>query len=94
MVKRNPNVIGIAIVAALYWGALFYWIRDDLTGDIAEDQTRALLMFATSIPYVAFVMWGTMRDIPNSISEIPVLGKYFKAYVWLLIMAGLIFWGI
>ncbi len=94
MVKRNPNVIGIAIVAALYWGALFYWIRDDLTGDIAEDQTRALLMFATSIPYVAFVMWGTMRDTPNSISEIPVLGKYFKAYVWLLIMAGLIFWGI
>jgi len=94
MVKRNPNVIGIAIVAALYWGALFYWVRDDLTGDIAEDQSRALLMFATSIPYVAFVMWGTMRDLPDSISEIPVIGKYFKAYIWLLSMFGLIFWGI
>lgn len=29
MVDRNPNVIGTVIMGALYWGMLFYWLRDD-----------------------------------------------------------------
>lgn len=29
MVDRKPNVIGTAIMGAIYWGMLFYWLRDD-----------------------------------------------------------------
>ncbi|MEE2625143.1 MAG: preprotein translocase subunit SecY [Candidatus Thermoplasmatota archaeon] len=92
MVKRGPNVIGLAVMAAIYWGALFYWLKDDLTGDIVEDQIRALILFATSIPYVAFVMWGTMNDLPEGLSEIPFIGKKLKAIVWLTIFIAFSYW--
>ena len=56
MVDRNPNVIGTVIMGALYWGMLFYWLRDDLLNGAADEQMRALRMFLVSIPYVAFIM--------------------------------------
>ncbi len=93
MVKRGPNVIGIAVMAAVYWGALYYWVKDDLNSYIAEDQTRAVVLFATSIPYVAFVIWGTMTDLPESVTEIPFVGKYLKVYLWLAIVFALAYWG-
>jgi len=93
MVKRRPNVIGLGAMISIYWGALFYWLKDDLTGNIADDQQRALLLFLTSIPYVAFVMWGTMSDLPEGISEIPIVGKHLKAYIWLVIVILMAFWG-
>ena len=42
MVDRNPNVIGTVIMGALYWGMLFYWLRDDLLNGAADEQMRAL----------------------------------------------------
>jgi len=80
-------------MAAVYWGALFYWIKDDLQSNIAEDQTRAVILFATSIPYVAYVIWGTTNDLPEGIAEIPFIGKYLKLYVWLVIVISLAYWG-
>ena len=93
MVKRGPNVIGLAVMAAVYWGALYYWVKDDLNSYVAEDQTRAVVLFATSIPYVAFVIWGTMTDLPESVTEIPFVGKFLKAYLWLAIVIALAYWG-
>ena len=93
MVKRGPNVVGLVVMAAVYWGALFYWIKDDLQSNIAEDQTRAVILFATSIPYVAYVIWGTMSDLPEGLSEIPFIGKYLKLYTWLAIVLALAYWG-
>ena len=93
MVKRSPNVIGLAVMAAIYWGALFYWIKDDLTSNVEVDQLRALILFVTSIPYVAFVMWASMADLPESISEAPIFGKYLKAYIWLLWIIVFSYWG-
>ena len=83
MVSKGPNWFGVVAMCAIYWGALYYWVRDELSAG-GDDQSRALILLATSIPYVAFVMWGTMTDLPEQVSEIPLVGKYAKAYSCLL----------
>ena len=92
MVNRRPNVIGLVIMATIYWGALYYWLRFDLSSNVSEVQTEALLLFSLSIPYVAFVMWGAMKDLPEGISNIPYIGKYFKAFIWLIILGAFAYW--
>ena len=92
MVNRRPNVIGLVIMATIYWGALYYWLRFDLSSNVSEVQTEALLLFSLSIPYVAFVMWGAMKDLPEGISNIPYIGKYFKAFIWLIILGVFAYW--
>ena len=42
MVDRRASRIGIAIMVAIYWGALLYWLRGDLFDGSADEQTRAL----------------------------------------------------
>ena len=93
MVKRGPNVVGLVVMAAVYWGALFYWKMDELQSNIAEEQTRAAIHFAISIPYVAYVIWGTMNDLPEGAAEIPFIGKFLKLYIWLAIVIALAYWG-
>ena len=93
MVDRNPNVIGTVIMGALYWGMLFYWLRDDLLNGAADEQMRALRMFLVSIPYVAFIMWCAMTDLPDNIRDIPYLGRMFKPGIWLISVFGLAYWG-
>jgi len=93
MVERRPNPIGFGIMAIIYWGALFYWLRDDLLDGSVDEQTRALKMFLISFPYVGFVMWATMRDLPENIKEIPFLGKSFKGLIWLVFVISLAYWG-
>ena len=92
MVNRGPNWFGVIAMCALYWGALYYWVKDELSAG-GEQQSWALILLATSIPYVAFVMWGTMTDMPESVSQIPVIGKYAKAYSWLAIVLAFSYWG-
>ena len=46
MVNRRPNVIGLVILSALYWGALYYWLRADLHSDIRDVQIDALILFS------------------------------------------------
>ena len=93
MVERRPNAIGLAIMATIYWGALFYWLRSDLLDGAADEQTRALKMLLVSFPYVGFVMWAAMTDLPENIREIPYLGRSLKGVIWLVFVLALVYWG-
>ena len=93
MVERRPNAIGLGIMATIYWGALFYWLRDDLLDGAADEQTRALKMLLVSFPYVGFVMWAAMTDLPENIREIPYLGRSLKGLIWLAFVLALTYWG-
>jgi len=93
MVERRPNAIGLGIMATIYWGALFYWLRDDLLDGAADEQTRALKMLLVSFPYVGFVMWAAMTDLPENIREIPYLGRSLKGVIWLAFVLALTYWG-
>ena len=44
MVERGPSRIGLVIMATIYWGAMFYWLRGDLLDGAADEQTRARKM--------------------------------------------------
>ena len=93
MVERRPHAIGLATMVIIYWGALFYWLRDDLLDGAADEQTRALKMLLVSFPYVAFVMWAAMTDLPENIREIPYLGRSLKGVIWLVFVLALVYWG-
>ena len=93
MVDRKPSVIGTALMAGIYWGMLFYWLRDDLLEGAPDEQMRALRMFIVSIPYVAYIMWCAMTDLPDNIKDIPYVGRMFKPGIWLISVIGLAYWG-
>ena len=93
MVERRPSRLGTAIMAFIYWGALFYWLRDDLLDGSADEQSRALTMFLISFLYIGYVMWAMMRDLPENIREIPFLGKSLKGLIWLIFVLSLAYWG-
>ncbi len=93
MVERRPNRLATAIMAFIYWGALFYWLRSDLLDGSADEQSRALTMFLISFPYIGYVMWAMMRDLPENIREIPFLGKSLKGLIWLIFVLSLAYWG-
>ena len=93
MVDRKPSVIGTALMAGIYWGMLFYWLRDDLLDGAPDEQMRALRMFIVSIPYVAYIMWCAMTDLPDNIKDIPYVGRMFKPGIWLISVIGLAYWG-
>ncbi|MFL2493341.1 MAG: preprotein translocase subunit SecY [Candidatus Thalassarchaeum sp.] len=93
MVERRPSRLGLAIMVSIYWGALFYWLRDDLVDGAADEQTRALKMILVSFVYVGYVMWATMRDLPEQIKEIPYIGKSLKGVIWLVFVLCLAYWG-
>ena len=93
MVDRKPSVIGTALMAGIYWGMLFYWLRDDLLDGAPDEQMRALRMFIVSIPYVAYIMWCAMTDLPENIRDIPYIGRLLKPGIWLISVVGLAYWG-
>ena len=101
MANRGPNWFGVIAMCVMYWGALYYWVKDELNlvwslnpfSAGGDHQSWALILLATSIPYIAFVMWSTMTDLPESVSQIPVIGKYAKAYSWLAIVLAFSYWG-
>ena len=62
---RRPNVPAILIISSIYWGALLYWQWDELFGSNPDDQMRSLYATALSIPYVAFIIWGTSTDLSD-----------------------------
>ena len=93
MGERRPNRLATAIMAFIYWGALFYWLRGALLAGSADEQSRALTMFLISFPYIGYVMWAMMRDLPENIREIPFLGKSLKGLIWLIFVLSLAYWG-
>jgi len=50
-------------------------------------------MFLVSIPYVAYIMWCAMTDLPDNIRDIPYLGRILKPGIWLISVTGLAYWG-
>jgi len=50
-------------------------------------------MLLVSFPYVGYVMWAAMKDLPENIREIPYLGKSLKGLIWLVFVLSLARWG-
>jgi len=88
VVDRKPSVIGILAMSIVYWGALVWWQKDVLFGDDTVAQAKALKVLAVSVPYVIFIIWGTQNDLPESIAEIPYLGRLMKPGIWLTFIAS------
>ena len=94
MEERRPSYIGIVALSIIYWGALVWWQKDALFGTDSELQMKALTMFATSFPYIGFVIWGTSTDLPENIAEPPYLGRMLKPGIWLAFIAFFFAWGL
>ena len=94
MVERRPSVLGIVALSVVYWGALAWWQQDALFGTDSDAQMKAMTMFATSFPYIGFVIWGTSNDLPENIAEIPYLGRMLKPVIWLAFIAFFFGWGL
>ena len=94
MVERRPSVLGIVAISLVYWGALAWWQQDALFGTDSDAQMKAITMYATSFPYIGFVIWGTSNDLPESIAEIPYLGRMLKPIIWLAFMVFFFAWGL
>ncbi len=93
MVDRKPSLFGTILMTTIYWGALFYWLRGDLLDGAADEQMRALRLFLVSIPYVGFVLWSAMSDLPENIRDIPYIGRALKPAIWVIFVLGLAYWG-
>ncbi len=93
MVERGPSYLGLVVMSIVYWGAMFYWQQDALLGEDSAAQTEAIGIFLLSFVYVGFIMWGVNYDLPESISEVPYLGRLLKPVVWLSWIIGFAVWG-
>ena len=93
MVGRGVNTIGAVTMAVLYWGGLIYWRSDELFGTDSAAQMEAGYLLLASVPYAFLFMWGLRNDLPEAMSESPFL-KYTKLYIWILYVAGLLYWSI
>ena len=93
MVERTPSAIGLFAMVSVYWGGLLYWLRGDLLDGAEDEQLRAIRMLLVSFPYVGFVIWGTMSDLPENIREMPYVGRAFKPLTWLIFVILLAYWG-
>ena len=94
MVERRPSVLGVVALSVVYWGALAWWQQDTLFGTDSDAQMKAMTMFATSFPYIGFVIWGTSNDLPENIAEIPYVGRMLKPVIWLAFIAFFFGWGL
>ena len=92
MVERKVSKAWFVIIAGLYWGGLFYWLKGDLLEATGDVQSRALMMFIISFVYVGFVVWGTISDLPSFLKDMPY-GKATKPTIWVLFVASLAWWG-
>jgi preprotein translocase subunit SecY len=74
----------VALVGLLYFGTLVYWQSDALFGDVTMyDNDAAVFGVGLSVVYVAFLMLALMKEMPASIKEVPIIGKYGKLLTWL-----------
>ena len=79
----------VALVGLLYFGTLIYWQSDALFGDTTMyDNDAAVFGVGLSVVYVAFMMLCFMKDLPPSLKEVPIIGKYGKLITWLGFVGG------
>ena len=63
MVERGPSRIGLVIMAVIYWGALFYWLRGALLdgGDVGDRPAGGFDRAADAVIGAAPVPEATAR---------------------------------
>ena len=94
MAVRKPSAFGITAVSVIYFGALFWWKKEDLLGADRDAMIYAAQMIAVAVAYVAWVLWAVQKDLPDGIKQIKFIGSTAKFLMWLSIMAGLFFWAL
>jgi len=92
--SRKMNQMGILIIAAIYWGSLGYWQWGNLFSEDAAVQTNAFIAVVASIPYVAYIMWGMMTDLPDGVRDLPYVGKALKGGIWLAFVGAFFAWAL
>ena len=94
MAVRKPSAFGITAVSVIYFGALFWWKKEDLLGADRDAMVYAAQMIAVAVAYVAWVLWAIQKDLPDGIKQIKFFGSAAKFLMWLSIMAGLFYWAL
>ena len=85
---RKPSAFGIAAISLIYFGSIFYWQWDSLTGSDRDAMVFSAQLIAVAVGYVAYVMWCVQRDLPAGIKSIKFFGSTAKFLGWLAIMGG------
>lgn len=87
---KKPIPWAVALISIMYWGALIWWQYDALFGSVTDQMSKnATYALVLSVFYVGMLLLFLMRDTPQQISEIPVIGKSIKFYCWLAFSLGL-----
>ena len=94
MAVRKPSAFGITAVSVIYFGALFWWKKEDLLGADRDAMVYAAQMIAVAVAYVAWVLWAVQKDLPDGIKQIKFIGSTAKFLMWLSIMAGFFYWAL
>ena len=81
--KHKPVPIGVVLTGVLYFGLLFYWQWDELSGSGAP-RDAAIFGIVLAVAHVAYVMACFQRDLPASMKQLPIIGRYSKLYGWLI----------
>lgn len=89
---RKPSAFGIAAISLIYFGSIFYWQWDSLTGTDRDAMVFSAQLIAVSVGYVAYVMWCVQRDLPAGIKSIKFFGSTAKFLGWIAIMGGFFYW--
>ena len=74
--SKQPVPWAIALVSILYFGMLVYWQSEALFGDTTlYDTDAAIFGLGLSVAYVAYLMFGFLKDLPPALKDLPVIGK-------------------
>ena len=84
--KHKPVPLGVVLTGVLYFGLLFYWQWDELSGSGAP-QEAAIFGIVLAVAYVAYVMACFQIDLPESFKKLPIIGRYSKLYGWLIFLS-------
>ncbi len=87
---KRPIPWAVALVSILYWGTLIWWQNEALFGSVTEQTNQnAIVALVLSVFYVGMLLLFFMRDTPESISELPFIGKSIKFFAWIIFALGI-----
>jgi len=90
--SRQPAPLGILAISLIYWGSLFYWRWDELTGDDTAAMNLALQGIVLSVVYVGLLLLALTKDLPEGIRQIRYIGGSLKFFIWLSTVLALAYW--
>ena len=87
---KKPIPWAVALVSIFYWGALIWWQNEALFGSVTDQTNQnAIVALVLSVVYVGMLLLFFMRDTPESISELPFIGKSIKFFIWIVFALGI-----